>query len=153
MVRAHEWDGSRRLSRASAGRRPWWVGHPIAASALRLERESAGARTIVAVGGDIDSRTAPQLEAFVADSGLVRCAVLELELSGVASIGSVGLSTLVALHRWCAQRGVELRLRGATPSVWRVIQAGGLDRTFAGTGGSVRPCGYGEGPVQDLALF
>jgi anti-anti-sigma factor len=144
MVRAHEWQGSRRLGRTT--RRPWWAGHAVPPRPrLRLEWDSTAA---VLLSGDLDQETAPHLEAFVAARPLTDCAVLELDLGGVPSVGSVGLSVLLGLRRWCLQRGVELRVRGAQPSVWRVFEVTGLDRVFApSTGASPRM------PAQDLALF
>jgi anti-anti-sigma factor len=149
MVRAHEWDVSRRLARAPGGRRPWWVAHPVPARpALRLEREATGTRTVVAVSGDLDVVTPQQLEAFVAEQSLVGCRVLEVDLRGVPSIGSVGLSVLLDVRRWCLQRGIELRLRGTQPSVWRVFELTGLDGAFAPTVDlHVSPA------VQQLTLF
>ena len=145
MVRAHEWQGSRRLGR-SAARRPWWAGHPVPARPrLRLEWDPTG---IVLLTGELDQETGPALEAFVAGRPLTRCTVLELDLDGVPSVGSVGLSVLLGLRRLCLQRGVDLRVRGAQPSVWRAFEATGLDRVFASTG-ETRP----GAPTQDLALF
>src|SRR4051812_18587374 len=93
MVRGHEWDVSRRLARAPGGRRPWWVSHPPPVPPpLRLEWESAGDRAVVGVIGEVDDQAAPQLEAFVAGRRLVGCTVLEMDLAGVQSMGSVGLS-------------------------------------------------------------
>ena len=149
MVRAHEWDVSRRLARAPGGRRPWWVAHPEPPRpTLRLEWESAGSRGVVAVSGDVDALSAPQLESFVAERPLAGCTVLELDLGGVRSIGSAGLSVLLALGRRCQQRGIELRLRGAQPSVERVIEVTGLQRAF---GASADPAD--RTPEQQLALF
>jgi anti-anti-sigma factor len=153
MVRAHEWDGSRRLGRVPASRQPWWVGHPAAhstaAAPLRFGWESAGAHAVLAVDGDLDARTAAQLEAVVTASPLTGCAVLDLDLAGVRSLGSAGLSGLLELHRWCGQRGIELRVRGALPSIDRVFEVAGLDSSFAPTrGGTPPPSGD-----QDLALF
>ncbi len=148
MVRAHEWDVSRRLSPAPS-RRPWWISHPVPARpSLGLEREAAGPHVRVVVSGDVDAATAPQLEAYVAGLPLAGCRVLELDLAGVASMGSVGLSVLLGVHRWCQQRGVELRVRGAQPSVWRVFEATGLDRRFAAAAEPVPAA-----PEQDLVLF
>ena len=148
MVRAHEWDVSRRLARPPGGRRPWWVTHPAPEpAALRLECETAGGHARVAVDGDVDLVTAPQLEAFVAERPLAGCTVLELDLGGVPSIGSAGLSVLIGVRRWCLQRGIELRLRDVQPSVWRVFEATALDAVFTGRRPAPRP------PVQDLALF
>jgi anti-sigma B factor antagonist len=145
MVRAHEWDGSRRLGRVPASRRPWWAAHPAPVAALRLEWVAGGAWSVLAVAGDLDARTAAQLDAFVSGSLPAGCAVLELELGGVRSLGSAGLSGLLSLHRWCGQRGVELRVRGALPSVERVFEVGGLDATFTAIGGATRS--------DDPALF
>jgi anti-sigma B factor antagonist len=150
MVRAHEWDASHRLARAWGGRRPWWVAHPPPSRPpSRLEWESAGAHAVVGVTGDVDDLAEPELEAFVAGRWLAGCTVLEVDLSGVWSMSSVGLSVLLGVHRWCEQRGLELRLRDAPPSVWRVFEAAGLDATFAPAAShdAARP------PAQELALF
>ena len=149
MVLSHEWDVSRRLARSPRNRRPWWVSHPVPEQpALQLEVESAAARVVVLVSGEIDALTAPHLEAFVAGRSLAGCTVLELDLAGVSAIASAGLSALLGLRRWCQQRGIDLRLRGAQPSVWRVFELTGLHRVFI-EGDSPA----GPGPTQELALF
>jgi anti-anti-sigma factor len=149
MVRAHEWDISRRLARAPGGRRPWWVSHPSPSSSpLRLDWESTGARTAVAVSGDLDLVSAPQLEAVVAEHSLAGCRALEIDLSGVPSIGSVGLSAVLAVHRWCLQRRIDLHIRGVQPSVWRVFELTGLDLVFtSGPEPDETPA------VEELTLF
>jgi anti-anti-sigma factor len=149
MVRAHEWDVSRRLARAPGGRRPWWVAHPAPRSAaVAVEWEATGPRTVVRISGDLDSVTEEQLEAYVAGRSLAGCGLLEVDLGGVPSIGSVGLSVLLDVRRWTLQRGVELRIRSAQPSVWRVFELTGLDEVFdAATDEVVEP------PAQDLSLF
>src|SRR3954464_2013006 len=123
MVLSHEWDVSRRLARAPRSRRPWWVSHPVPQEpALELEAESAAARVVVLVSGEIDALTAPHLEAFVAGRALARSPRLELAPAGGTSIASAGLSALLGLRRWCQQRGIDLRLRGTQHSVWRGFQ-------------------------------
>jgi len=146
MVRAHERDGSRRLARPSAGRRPWWVAHPVHLR-VRVEWLSTGVRTVVAVSGDLDDVTIPYLEAIVAEQPLAGCAVLVVDLGGVPSIGSTGLSVLLGVRRWCLQRGIALRVRRVQPSVWRAFEVTGLDRVFA------PDAGLGPYPRQELALF
>jgi anti-sigma B factor antagonist len=149
MVLSHEWDVSRRLARSPRSHRPWWVSHPVPeTSPLELEAESAASRVVVLVSGEIDALTAPHLEAFVAGRSLAGCTVLELDLAGVPSIASAGLSALLGLRRWCQQRGIDLRLRGAQASVWRVFELTGLHRVFPEGDGPAGP-----GPTQELALF
>jgi anti-anti-sigma factor len=140
----------RRLSRGSSGRRPWWVGRPVEEPpAVRLDWESAGDRAVLAVAGDLDARAADELVDFVARRPLAAGTRLELDLADVASVGSVGASTLAGLRRRCEQRRVHLRLRGALPSVWRVFEDTGLDAAFAAAPDEeIVPAGQ-----QELALF
>jgi len=97
---------------------------------VRVEWLSTGIRTVVAVSGDLDGVTSAQLEAVVVEQPLAGCAVLEVDLAGVPSIGSTGLSVLLGVRRWCLQRRIALRIRGTQPSVWRAFEATGLDRVF-----------------------
>jgi anti-anti-sigma factor len=101
----------------------------------------------VLVRGELGGLTALHLEAFVAARPLAGSRELEIDLAGVSSMGSIGLSALLGVRRWALQRGITLRLRGVQPSVWRVVELAGLDQAFAG--GAEPP----PGPVQELALF
>jgi anti-anti-sigma factor len=147
MVRAHEQNAARRLARAAGGRRPWWVAHPgVRRPVAGLDWESAGSRAVVLVRGDLHGLTALQLEAFVAGRPLAGCRELEIDLSGVPAMGSIGLSALLGVRRWCLQRGIGLSLRGVQPSVWRVVELAGLQQAFTA---AAEPAW----PAQDLALF
>jgi len=148
MVRAHERDVSRRLARSAGGRRPWWVSHPAQRSTGPVvEWLATGHRTVVAVSGDLDRVTSAQFEAFVAQQPLAGCAVLEVDLAGVPSIGSTGLSVLLGARRWALQRGIDLRITGTQPSVWRAFEVTGLAAVFTTASDPV------AAPVQDLVLF
>ena len=143
MVRAHEQDAARRLARAG-GRRPWWVAHPVSRRpAPGLEWESSGDRVVVLVRGEIGA----QLETFLAGHSLVGCRELEIDLAGVPSMGSTGLSALLGVRRWCLQRGLAVRLRAVQPSVWRVVELAGLAHAFAPIAEAA------TAPAQELALF
>jgi anti-anti-sigma factor len=124
------------------------VAHPVSRGpAVRLEWVATGARSVVAVSGELDRLTTAQLEAFVAQQPLAGCAVLEIDLAGVPSVGSAGLSVLLGARRWALQRGIELRVRSAQPSVWRVFEVTGLGGLFTCDAPAVPV------PVQELALF
>jgi anti-anti-sigma factor len=149
MVLSHEWDVSRRLVRSPGNRRPWWVSHPVPVRpAVEIDASTAAARIVVQVSGEIDALTAPHLESFVAGCSMAGCTVLELDLAGVPTIASAGLSALLDLRRWCQQSGIDLRLRGVQPSVWRVFELVGLHRVFL-----EGDCPAEPGPTQELALF
>jgi anti-sigma B factor antagonist len=92
------------------------VGHP-----------RPGVVVIQAVG-EIDMLTTPLLQAEVdrqlAGDGLD--AVL-IDLREVSFLASAGLAALVDAHRRTAERGVRLRVIGASRAVVRPIRATGLD--------------------------
>jgi anti-sigma B factor antagonist len=112
-----------------------------------LDWESSGSRAVVLVRGDLDGLTPLQLESFLAGCPLGGCRELEMDLTGVPSIGSIGLSALLSVRRWALQRGIALRLRGVQPSVWQVFELVGLDQLFTG------PAEPPAAPAQELALF
>ena len=112
-----------------------------------LAWETSGSRAVVLVRGDLDGRTTAQLESLLTGRALAGCRELELDLAGVPSLGSSGLSALLAVRRWTLQRGITLRLRGVQPSVWRVVELAGLDQVFTGAAEPPAP------PAQELALF
>jgi anti-sigma B factor antagonist len=147
MVRAHEWDVARRLGHVPASRRPWWAAHRTVRPVDVLEWESAGAEGTLLVTGDLDARTAGRLEGFVAERLRPGAVLLTVELSGARSVGSAGLGALLSLRRWCDQRGVQLRVRGALPSVWRSFEAVGVAGAFVVVG---EPVAAGE---AELVLF
>ena len=144
MVRPHERDSTRRLTRGVGARRPWWAGHPAPRRPVAaLEWEAAGSRAVVRVRGELG----PQLELLVAGRSLAGCRELEIDLAGVGAIGSSGLSALLGIRRWCLQRHIALRLRDVQPSVWRVVELAGLDQAFP------VPGELPAGQPQELALF
>jgi anti-anti-sigma factor len=112
-----------------------------------LDWETSGSRAVVLVRGDLDGRTARLLEALLTGRALAGCRDLELDLAGVPSLGSAGLSALLAVRRWTLQRGIALGLRGVQPSVWRVVELAGLEQAFSGAAEPPAP------PAQELALF
>ena len=148
MVRGHERETGRRLGRPSGGLRPWWVAHPVPRRpGPGLDWEAVGSRAVVRVRGDLDGLTARHLDAVLLGRALAGCRELEIDLTGVPSMGSVGLSALLGVRRWSLQRGIVVRLRGVQPSVWRVVELAGLEQTLCGAAESL------PGPEQELALF
>jgi anti-sigma B factor antagonist len=100
------------------------------------------------VRGAVAAHSAPALDEVLQELPLVGVETLEVEMGEVASLGSVGLTVLVAAQRRCEQAGVELVLCHVRDSVWRVFEVTGLDRLF--TTHPPRPV-----PVaaQELSLF
>ena len=57
---------------------------------------------------------------------------VELYLSGVTFMDSLGLGTLVVGHRICAQLGVRYRVRDPSPFVTRLLRVSGLRDWLSG---------------------
>jgi anti-sigma B factor antagonist len=86
--------------------------------------------TVLAVGGDLDLNTAPELlQALIrlVDAG-ERAVVVDL--AGVEFCDSSGLSVLVRVRNRLTGLGGSLALAGPTPIVQRVLEVSGLDEIF-----------------------
>ena len=79
--------------------------------------------TVVAVGGEIDGATAPELAAtlqrFEHES-------VTVDLAGVTFIDSAGLGTLVQAHQRSNVAGGRLTVRGSHPNVQKTFEITGL---------------------------
>jgi anti-anti-sigma factor len=79
---------------------------------------------VLAVAGEIDLATAPQLAACLVDATGRDVAV---DLSAVTFLDSSGLSALVAGSRAVAEGGHVLRTFGESDTILRVLEISGLD--------------------------
>lgn len=86
---------------------------------------------VVAVSGELDAHTAPELTAAAA-AGLDAPQVkhLVLDLSEVSFIDSTGIAALVRLRKRSQELAKALRLRNPGPRVVRVLQITALDSIF-----------------------
>lgn len=84
--------------------------------------------TIVSIDGEIDGRTAPQLEGGLADwPGRDR---VLLDLSGVSYLSSAGLRTLLLIHRRVVGESGRLVLVGVASTVVDIMKVTGFLRYF-----------------------
>lgn len=86
--------------------------------------------TVVAVSGEVDMLTAPQLRADVLphiDEG----STLVLDLSGVSFLGSAGLAVLVEASQHAKRRGATFRVVAVERAVTRPLAATGLGEVFS----------------------
>jgi anti-sigma B factor antagonist len=90
---------------------------------------STGGR--VAVAGEVDCSTAPQLAAGLHSVLATAPAELVVDLSQVSFLDSAGLHVLVAGHASAGRLGVPMRVLVATPAVLRPIQVTGLEHVLA----------------------
>ncbi len=92
---------------------------------LRIELEANEERQIIALCGEIDLATAPQVRAAlksVCESGAES---IVLDLSGVTFLDSVGLSELISAVQTCGEHTAELSIV-TNPVIQKLLEITGL---------------------------
>jgi len=92
-------------------------------------RAEEGGLRIVAVAGEVDMLTSPQLRTAVLDE-LHSASVLVVDLEGITFLGTSGLAVLVELRDAARTAGVSLRLVCTTRRVLRPLTIAGLVSLF-----------------------
>jgi len=95
---------------------------------IKVERHNAIA--VVAVSGDVDAGTAPQLRQKFDELLSDGEQNFVIDLSGVAFMDSSGLATLVQLFKRVRIGPGDVRLCGLQPEVRRIFALTRLDRVF-----------------------
>ncbi|WP_086838027.1 STAS domain-containing protein [Amycolatopsis kentuckyensis] len=104
-------------------------GAPSPVPGLRLSEELVGRTAVLALEGEFDLFTAPEV-GRVLDRILRRCPRrLVVDLSQVSFLNSAGLEVLIACHRQAAPR-TDLRIVATTRATWRPIQIARLHETL-----------------------
>ncbi|MCU1370311.1 MAG: anti-anti-sigma factor [Ilumatobacteraceae bacterium] len=92
----------------------------------------SGPETTLALTGELDPATAPELDAhlreLIADAG-VRSVVLDL--AGITFLDSSGLRSLVAANDALRARSASLVLRAPSSNIRRVLEVTGLTELIA----------------------
>lgn len=110
-------------------------------SALRIHLSWPEAGTVrVAVGGEVDAATAPQLRLELLQAIRRRPREIEVDLSATSFMDCAGISVLVNAHHKAAAVGCRLRLSHPTPSVRLVLDVFQLVDLFGVRG----PIGQGS---------
>ncbi|MBW3557532.1 MAG: STAS domain-containing protein [Actinobacteria bacterium] len=84
----------------------------------------------LAVFGDVDAVSAPELEARLSHALDTGCDEVVLDLSGLRFIDSSGLSVLVGVHKQLRDAGRELVIASPPPAARRIFDISGLDRVL-----------------------
>lgn len=84
----------------------------------------------LAAEGDLDVRTAPDLQREVSRALDGASGDVELDLSGVTFLDSSALGALVEIKRVVEDDGRALRVVGVSTKVMRVLELTGLDVLF-----------------------
>ncbi len=87
-------------------------------------------QSLVAVGGEVDMVTSPQLRATVLDQFAAGVELVVLSLDGVTFLGTSGLAVLIEVREAAHAAGVELRLACTARRVLRPLTIAGLVPLF-----------------------
>ncbi len=94
------------------------------------DRRLAGGAVRVAVAGELDLGTLPDLRAHLLDLVGAGCDRVEVDLGDVSFCDSSGLGLFVGVHRRLRSVGGRLDIVGAQPQVRRLFEISGLDQVF-----------------------
>ncbi len=97
---------------------------------FRIEACVAGAVARLAVYGEVDAASAPELEARLAEAAEAGCTEVELDFSRLEFIDSSGLSVLVGAHQQLRNSGIQLVIASSPPAARRIFDISGLNRVL-----------------------
>jgi len=92
---------------------------------MRVDKYMRGAVTVIALNGELDSRTAPEVQQSLADL-LPSDGTVLLDLNGMSYMSSAGLRVLLLVHRKAKEENVEVVLSCVPQDVHAVMTATGF---------------------------
>jgi anti-sigma B factor antagonist len=96
---------------------------------LKITRTTEGDRVLVALEGELDLETTPELDRQLAELEGTRFARLLIDLHGVEFMDSTGLAAIFRTQRYADANGHVLSLRRGSSQVQRLFElTGTLDR-------------------------
>ncbi len=97
---------------------------------FEIEASGTGALPVIAVSGEIDVATAPQLREVlhrvIAEGG----STVVLDLLGVTFLDSTALGVLVGALKRCRELGGDLHVVVADPRIMKIFEITGLTNVF-----------------------
>lgn len=106
---------------------------PLEAEPAQLElscRTGANGYQIVSVTGELDIATAEQAYSYISEIIDGRLAPVTVDLSGLTFCDASGLGVLARAARYARQKGRQLMLASARPSLLKIMRITGLDGAF-----------------------
>ena len=97
---------------------------------LEVKREKRGDTCWVAVTGEVDLYSSPELRRALTRAWTSKHSRIEVDLSGVEYMDSSGVATLVEGLRATNGKGTRFVLRGPSPPVKKVLHLSRLDTVF-----------------------
>jgi anti-sigma B factor antagonist len=106
------------------------AGHAEPAQLELSTRTGANGYQIVSVTGELDIATAEQAYSYLSEVIDGRPTPVTVDLSGLTFCDASGLGVLARSARYARQKGRQLALASARPSLLKIMRITGLDRAF-----------------------
>lgn len=97
---------------------------------FQIEERSSGDSPVIAVTGEIDVATAPQLRECLHRVIAAGNATVVLDLLGVSFLDSTALGVLVGALKRCREQGGDLHVVVADPRILKIFEITGLTNVF-----------------------
>lgn len=97
---------------------------------LRITTTTEGAARRLALAGELDHETAPELERTLAGVPLAAGHLLVVDVSGLALCDSSGLTTFIAARERALAVGAAFELVDPPAAVTRMLRVTGLDQVL-----------------------
>ncbi|MFN8125011.1 MAG: STAS domain-containing protein [Candidatus Nanopelagicales bacterium] len=101
---------------------------------MEITTSDNGTATVVAVTGELDVYTAPELETALNDLIGQGRSDLVIDLSGVDFLDSTGLGVMVKALKWAREAGGGLRVVATQERITKVFTITGLDEVMSLSG-------------------
>lgn len=97
---------------------------------FQIEESTSGGLPVVAVSGEIDVATAPQLRECLHRVIAEGSSTIVLDILGVTFLDSTALGVLVGALKRCRELGGELHVVVADPRIVKIFEITGLTNVF-----------------------
>lgn len=97
---------------------------------FQIEERSGGTTPVIAVSGEIDVATAPQLRECLHRTVAAGNATVVLDLLDVSFLDSTALGVLVGALKRCREQGGDLHVVVADPRILKIFEITGLTNVF-----------------------
>ena len=97
---------------------------------FQIEEQASEGTPVIAVSGEIDVATAPQLRECLHRVVAAGNATVVLDLLGVTFLDSTALGVLVGALKRCREQGGDLQIVIADPRIVKIFEITGLTNVF-----------------------
>jgi anti-sigma B factor antagonist len=106
------------------------VPAPRVIGQLGLSERTANGFQVISVSGELDIATAEQAFAYLSDALDRDGSPVSVDLAGVTFCDASGLGVLARVAKLAREKGRQLRLTAARPSLLKIMRITGLDKAF-----------------------